>query len=112
MSSIGRNLLESCQNEAFEVALELARLDYRLARIAESLPLPADVEDLFNDRSASTPSTHLYDAIGTVKEELWVSIEMLLKASQADEASLRQSYRKLVASGRLEPQDSRCQGLR
>jgi hypothetical protein len=96
MSTIGRNPLESCQNEAFEVALELARLDHRLARIAESLPLPVDVEDLFNDYAASTPSVHLYGAIGTVKEELWESIEMLLRASQADEASLRQSHRKVV----------------
>ncbi|NJM55164.1 MAG: hypothetical protein HC841_03910 [Verrucomicrobiae bacterium] len=94
MSSIGRNLLESCQDETLEVALELARLDQRLARIAESLPLPVDVEDLFNDRVASTPSVHLYGLIGTVKEELWESITILLKASQADESSLRQSYRK------------------
>lgn len=97
MSSIGRNRLEICQDETFEVALELARLDHRLARIAESLALPADVEDLFNDDVPSTPSVHLYGAIGSVKEELGELIEMLLKASQADEASLRQSYRKVVA---------------
>ena len=43
--------VEASQDAVFEVAIELARLDRRLAQIAMSLPLPADVGDLFEELS-------------------------------------------------------------
>ncbi len=82
------------QDAVFEVAIELARLDRRLAQICGSLPLPADVLDLFEDRVPSTPAAQLYGVIGAVKVELRETIDVLLEAAQVDEVALRQEFRK------------------
>ncbi len=82
------------QDAVFEVALELARLDRRLAQIADSLPLPADVFDQFEDRVPATPAAQLYGVIGVVKVELRETIDVLLEAAQVDEVALRREFRK------------------
>ncbi len=82
------------QDAVFEVAIELARLDRRLAQIAGSLPLPVDVLDQFEDRVPATPAAQLYGVIGAVKVELRQSVDVLLEAAQVDEVALRREFRK------------------
>ncbi len=83
------------QDAALAVALELMRLDHRLAQLAASIPLPADVETLFEDQDASTPASHLYGMIGAVKVDLREAAQALVEAAQADEVFLRQEHRRL-----------------
>ena len=93
--------MQLCMNEAvrasqdavFEVAIELTRLDRRLAQIATSLPLPADVGELLEDGLPSIPATHLYGLIGAVKGELRETIAVLLEAAQIDGVALRREFR-------------------
>ncbi len=93
--------MQPCTNEAvrasqdavFEVAIDLARLDRRLAQIATSLPLPVDVYDLLEDRLPSIPAAHLYGLIGAVKGELRETVAVLLEAAQIDGVALRREFR-------------------
>jgi hypothetical protein len=94
MQAIVSTLLQAGQDATFEVAIELARLDRRLAQIAESLPLPVDSEDLFEERVPATAATQLYGVIGGVKGELKEMIEVLLESAQISEAALRSEFRR------------------
>ncbi len=85
--------VRASQDSVFEVAIELARLDRRLAEIATSLPLPADAEDLFKERVPSIPAVHLYGLIGAVKDELQKTVSVLLEAAQIDGVALRREFR-------------------
>ena len=93
--------MQPCTNEAvmasqdavFEVAIDLSRLGRRLAQIATSLPLPADVDDLFEELVPSIPAVHLYSLIGAVKDELREIVDVLLEAAQIDGATLRREFR-------------------
>lgn len=87
-------LLLTGQNAVFEVALELIRLKRRLAQVSASVPLPADVDDVFEGRAASTPATQLYGASVGAQETLKALISMLLDAVHVDEVALREQYRK------------------
>lgn len=80
------------QDAALEIALELTRLGHRLSRIATSIPLPVDVDELFEDRAASTPASHLYGVVGAVRFDLCEASEALLEAARADEVTLRQAH--------------------
>ncbi len=88
------DLVLSSQDAVFEVAIELTRLDRRLAQISTSLPLPADVDDVLEERVVSTPATQLFGVIGAVKVNLKEAIEALLETAQIDEVTLRQEFRK------------------
>jgi hypothetical protein len=81
------------QDAVFEAAIELARVNRRLAQIATSLPLPADVDDLFEDRVPSIPAVHLYGLIGAVTDELRETVAVLLEAAQIDGVALRREFR-------------------
>jgi hypothetical protein len=87
-------LLLTNQDAVFEVALELTRLKRRLAQVSASLPLPVDVDDVFEGRVVSTPATQLYGASVGAQETLKEMIVMLLEAVQVDEVALRERFRK------------------
>ena len=87
--------LQIQQAATLDVAHQLIQLDFRLARIAEAIHLPADVDEIFENRHPETPASRLYTAIGAAKVELSVIVRVLLGATQATEVTLRQEYRKM-----------------
>jgi hypothetical protein len=86
------------QREAtLTAAIELIQLDFRLAQIAESIPLPADVDEIFESRLPATPASNLYAVITAVKVEFGWITKALLEAAQATEVTLRQEYRRVTS---------------
>jgi hypothetical protein len=82
------------QDATLEVAIELTRLAYRLSRIASALPLPADVSDLLEWRAPATPASYLFGTIRVTQSEVQEAGQLLLKAAQVDEVSLRDQRRR------------------
>ncbi len=87
-------LLLTSQNAVFEVAIELVRLKRRLAQVSSSLPLPVDIDEVFEGRVASTPAAQLYGVVVGAQEQMKDMIDGLLGAVQVDEVALREQFRK------------------
>ena len=86
--------LQTQREATLTAAIELIQLDFRLAQIAESIPLPADVEEIFEDHHPATPASNLFASITAVKGEFSRIQQTLLEAAQATEVTLRQEYRQ------------------
>jgi hypothetical protein len=87
--------LQTQREATLAATTELLQLDFRLAQIAEAIPLPADVDEIFEDRLPATPATHLFAVIGAVKVDLGSIAQALLEAAQATEVKLRQEHRQM-----------------
>jgi hypothetical protein len=78
------------QQAVFEVAVELARQDKRLAELAAALPLP---EDFDPDTLPSTAEMELYSRIQAVKADLLQpGIAILFAGAQLNDADLRREW--------------------
>jgi len=77
------------QQAVFEVAVELARQDKRLAELAAALPLP---EDFDPDTLPSTAELELYSRIQAVKADLQPDIAILFAGAQLNDADLRREW--------------------
>jgi hypothetical protein len=81
--------ITQCQQAVFEVAVELARQDKRLAELAATLPLP---EDFDPDTLPSTAEMELYSRIQAVKADLQPGIAILFAGAQLNDADLRREW--------------------
>ena len=78
-----------CQQAVFEVAVELARQDKRLAELSAALPLP---EDFDPETLPSTAEMELYSRIQAVKADLQPGIAILFAGAQLNDADLRREW--------------------
>ena len=79
-----RRLTTQCQQAVFEVAMELARQDKRLAELTATLPLHFEFEVL------PSVETELYSRIQAVKiDYLQPSFAVLMEAAQLSDTGLR-----------------------
>jgi len=91
-----------CQDAIFEVAVELARQDRRLAQIATAIQLPRDFE--LDAELPSTTEIELYSCIAAVKADyLERSVESLLAAAQVSDSDLRLDFIRECRSGEAPP---------
>ena len=85
-----------CQQAVFEVAVELARQDKRLAELASALPLPDDFDP---DTLPSTVEIELYSRIQAVKADyLRPGLAALLEGAQLSDADLRRTFQDAKTS--------------
>jgi hypothetical protein len=89
--------LQTQREATLTAAIELIQLDFRLTQTTESIPLPADVDEIFENRLPATPASNLYAVITAVKVELGWITQALLDAAQATEVTLRQEYRQVTS---------------
>ena len=84
-----------CQQAVFDVAVELARQDKRLAELAAALPLP---EDFDPDTLPSTLAMELYSRIQAVKaDHLQPAMAILYEGAQLTDADLRREFQNGVS---------------
>jgi hypothetical protein len=87
-----------------ETVSTLLRLDDELAELAESLPLPPDVDEMWAAWLPESLPSHLYATIDSVRVDcLRMAVDTLLRAARQSDVTLRQRF--LRDSGRLEMTD-------
>jgi hypothetical protein len=86
-----------------ETVSSLLRLDDELAELAESLPLPLDVDEMWTSRLPESLPSYLYTAIDSVRVDcLRVAVDTLLRAARQSDVSLRQRFLRDSGTSRLE----------
>jgi hypothetical protein len=84
---------QEAQAALAEIALQLVAIEDRLSRIADSLPVPPDQEDMLEHRIAYNVATELAGAIlCAVADDLRPAIESLEAASQVTAEDLRREF--------------------
>jgi hypothetical protein len=94
--------IRSHSESVFEIALEIARLDHRLAEIAATIALPADFAEMNEDRIPKDPAANLWGTIHWVRSDLLSEASAYLReAVQLTDADLRDQFRTI---------DQACEG--
>ena len=76
-----------------EIVARLQQVDEQVAELAESLPLPPDVTEMWEFLMPTSPTAYLYAALETVRcDYLQEAIETLLDATRQTEVSLRSAF--------------------
>ena len=77
-----------------EIALEIARLDHRLAEIVATIALPPDFWEMNEGRTPKNTAANLWGTIQWVRNDLLSeAITSLRKAVQLSDADLRDEFR-------------------
>lgn len=86
--------IRSHSESVFEIALEIARLDHRLAEIAATIALPPDFAEMNEDRIPKDTAANLWGTIHWVRVDLLSeAIASLREAVQLTDANLRDEFR-------------------
>ena len=90
----GRLSRSECQEALFTVAVEVARLDKRLAEICAAIRLPSHFEEMCEFEVPFTVEGQLYSFIDLVKSEfLQEAVKTLLEAAQLEEETLVEQWK-------------------
>ncbi|MCP4589422.1 MAG: hypothetical protein GY842_01630 [bacterium] len=94
--------IRSHSEAVFEITLEIARLDHRLAEIAATIALPPDFAEMNEDRIPKDTAANLWGTIHWVRSDLLSeTIAYLREAAQLTDADLRDQFRTI---------DQACEG--
>jgi hypothetical protein len=86
--------ISSHSEAVFEIALEITRLDHRLAEIAVTIALPPDFAEMNEDRIPKDTAANLWGTIHWVRADLLSdAIASLREAVQLTDADLRDEFR-------------------
>lgn len=85
--------LAEVQDEVVEVAVELVRINKRLNDLAQSVPLPPDIEQMRKNRVPETGAVYLHGMIDVVRQDLLDdAIATLLAGANRRDVDLREEF--------------------
>jgi hypothetical protein len=85
--------LAEVQDEVVEVAVELVWINKRLNDLAQSVPLPRDVDQMRKNRVPETAAAYLHGMIDVVRQDLLEdAIVTLLAGANRRDADLREEF--------------------
>ncbi len=84
---------EKVRRQIREVVSSLQQVDDRLAALAESLPLPPDVTEMWKSEIPTSAIANVYVTLEAVRSDyIQESVETLLHASRQSDLSLRREF--------------------
>lgn len=85
--------IEDVRGDLLEIVSSLYELKHRVAALAQRLPLPPDVEQMWEAQIPSSALANLYSALEAVRSDcLEQGIATLLRAARQSDASLRSEF--------------------